>query len=126
MADTKRIQNNSGVDTCNVRIVHLDKVSNAKAKEIPEEDLERMASTYKMLGDPTRLKMLLALSENEMCVCDLAAFTGLTESAISHQLRRLKDLSLVKKRREGQILYYSLVDIHVTDLLKIGLEHMHD
>jgi DNA-binding transcriptional ArsR family regulator len=70
--------------------------------------------------------LLLALSENEMCVCDLAAFTGLSESAISHQLSRLKDLSLVKKRREGQILYYSLVDSHVTDLLKIGLEHMND
>ena len=126
MAETKRIQNNSVMDTCGVRIVHLDKVSHAKAREIPIADLERMASTYKMLGDPTRLKLLLALSENEMCVCDLAAFTGLTESAISHQLRHLKDLSLVKKRREGQILYYSLVDSHVADLLKIGLEHMHD
>ncbi len=126
MADTKRIQNNSVMDACNVRVVHLDKVSNAKAKEIPGADLERMASTYKMLGDPTRLKLLLALSENEMCVCDLAAFTGLTESAMSHQLRRLKDLSIVKRRREGQILYYSLVDSHVSDLLKIGLEHVHD
>ncbi|MFO7559127.1 MAG: metalloregulator ArsR/SmtB family transcription factor [Desulfobacterales bacterium] len=126
MTDTKRVRSTTVMEACGVRIVHLDKVSHAKATEIPEPDLERMASTYKMLGDPTRLRLLLALSENEMCVCDLAAFTGLTESAISHQLRRLKDLSLVKKRRDGQILYYSLVDTHVTDLLKIGLAHLYD
>ena len=126
MTEPKRVRNNNVIDACGVRIVHLDKVSHAKETAIPEADLERMASTYKMLGDPTRLRLLLALSENEMCVCDLAAFTGLTESAISHQLRRLKDLSLVKKRRDGQILYYSLVDTHVTDLLKIGLAHLYD
>ncbi len=126
MTEPKRVRSATVMDACGVRIVHLDKVSHAKATEIPGSDLERMASTYKMLGDPTRLRLLLALSENEMCVCDLAAFTGLTESAISHQLRRLKDLSLVKKRRDGQILYYSLVDTHVTDLLKIGLAHLYD
>ncbi|HDM09620.1 MAG TPA: transcriptional regulator, partial [Desulfobacteraceae bacterium] len=62
----------------------------------------------------------------EMCVCDLAAFLGLTESAVSHHLRRLKDLALVKSRRDGQILYYSLDDEHVSELLKIGLEHIRE
>jgi DNA-binding transcriptional ArsR family regulator len=62
----------------------------------------------------------------EMCVCDLAAFTGLTDSAVSHQLRRLKDLALVKSRREGQIIYYSLDDEHVKRLLVIGLEHINE
>jgi DNA-binding transcriptional ArsR family regulator len=78
------------------------------------------------MGDPTRLKIVLALSGGEMCVCDLAAFIGLSESAISHQLRRLKDLALIKNRREGQVLYYSLDDEHVADLLDIGLEHIRE
>ena len=78
---------------------------------------------YKILGDPTRLKIFLALRNQEMCVCDLAAFTGLTESAVSHQLRHMRNLALVKKRRQGQILYYSLNDRHVTELLDISLEH---
>ena len=73
--------------------------------------------------DPTRLKILMALRNREMCVCDLAAFAGLSESGVSHQLSRLWDLSLVKKRREGKILYYSLDDKHVSDLVEIGLAH---
>jgi len=68
----------------------------------------------------------MALAGGEMCVCDLAAFLGLTESAVSHHLRRLKDLALVKSRRDGQILYYSLDDEHVSELLKIGLEHIRE
>jgi DNA-binding transcriptional ArsR family regulator len=68
----------------------------------------------------------MALRNVEMCVCDLAAFTGLTDSAVSHQLRRLKDLALVKSRREGQIIYYSLDDEHVKRLLVIGLEHINE
>ncbi len=68
----------------------------------------------------------MALRNIEMCVCDLAAFTGLTDSAVSHQLRRLKDLALVKSRREGQIIYYALDDKHVKRLLTIGLEHINE
>lgn len=109
---------------CDVRIVHLDKVTLARSEAIPEKELDRMVRMYKMLGDATRLKILMALKEREMCVCDLAAFTGLTESAVSHQLRRLRDLFLVKNRREGQVLYYSLDDSHVVDLLEIGLAHV--
>jgi DNA-binding transcriptional ArsR family regulator len=66
----------------------------------------------------------MALKNVEMCVCDLAAFLELTESAVSHQLRRLRDLALVKSRREGQVIYYSLDDAHVAELLNIGLEHV--
>ena len=68
----------------------------------------------------------MALRISEMCVCDLAAFTGLSESAVSHQLRRLKDLSLVKSRRDGQIIYYALDDEHVSALLDVGLEHVRE
>lgn len=113
----------SGDEFCDVRIVHLDNVTRARSESIPDRELDRMVQTYKVLGDSTRLKILMALKEREMCVCDLAAFTGLSESAVSHQLRRLRDIYLVKNRRDGQILYYSLDDSHVTELLEIGLAH---
>ena len=113
-------------DGCRVRVVHFDRVNRAKAEAIPDQELDRLALTYKILGDPTRLKIVMALLVGEMCVCDLAAFIGLSESAVSHQLRRLKDLALIKQRRDGQILYCSLDDSHVADLLRIGLEHLHD
>ena len=111
---------------CGIRVVHLERVEKAKNSSLSERELERLALTYRVMGDPTRLKIVLALSGGEMCVCDLAAFIGLSESAISHQLRRLKDLALIKNRREGQVLYYSLDDEHVADLLDIGLEHIRE
>jgi len=109
---------------CDVRTVHLDRVIRAKKDMVSKRYLERLALIFKILGDPTRLKVVMALMGGEMCVCDLAAFTGVSESAVSHQLRRLKDLSLVKNRREAQTLYYSLDDAHVSDLVRIGLEHL--
>ncbi len=113
-------------DGCQVKVVHLGRVERAWKESISEKDLERLSLTYKVLGNNTRLKMVMALEGGEMCVCDLAAFTGLTDSAVSHQLRRLKDLDLVKQRRDGQILYYSLNDDHVAELLKIGLDHVRE
>ena len=68
----------------------------------------------------------MALREDEMCVCDLAALLNLSESAVSHQIRRLKDLALVKSRREGQVLYYSLDDHHVDELIQVGLDHLRE
>ncbi len=111
-------------ETCDVRVVHMERVAQAKADAIAEDDLRRLALTYKIMGDPTRLKIILALRGGEMCVCDIAAYIGLSESAVSHQLRRLKDLSLVRSRRDGQILYYSLDDAHVMDLVTVGLSHV--
>lgn len=113
-------------ETCDVRVVHLDRVARAKAEAITPADLERLALTYKIMGDPTRLKIILALRSGEMCVCDIAAFIGLSESAVSHQLRRLRELSLVSSRRDGQILYYSLDDAHVLDLVRVGLDHIEE
>jgi DNA-binding transcriptional ArsR family regulator len=104
----------------------MDRVEKARRQAIPAQMLDRLSLTYKVLGDPNRLKIVMALKEGEMCVCDLAAFSGLTDSAVSHQLRRLKDLALVKSRREGQIIYYSLDDAHVSELLTIGLEHVRE
>jgi len=117
-------QNRTNKDLCNVRMIHFERIAYAKQQAIPVKELDHIVNMYKMLGDPTRLKMLMALRDNEMCVCDLAAFTGLTESAVSHQLRRLRDTALVKKRREGQVLYYSLDDKHVDELLEIALAHV--
>ncbi|MGD2011974.1 MAG: metalloregulator ArsR/SmtB family transcription factor [Desulfobacterales bacterium] len=109
---------------CAVRVIHLDRVDRARNEAVDETGLNRLAQTFKALGDPTRLKILTALRRQEMCVCDLAAFTCLSESAVSHQLRRLKDMALVKPRREGQIVYYRLDDDHVAGLLDIALSHV--
>ena len=113
-------------DGCKVRVVHLDRVARARRESISQKETDRLARTYKALGDPTRLKILMALIGGEMCVCDLSAFLGLSESAVSHQLRHLKDLALVKNRRDGQILYYALDDDHVSVLLNVGLEHVRE
>ena len=113
-------------DDCQVRVIHLDRVERALRETVSGKELDRLSSIYKVLGDPSRLKIVMALRKVEMCVCDLAAFLGLTESAISHQLRRFKDLALVKSRREGQVIYYSLDDEHVAGLIEIGLEHIHE
>jgi len=110
-------------DRCHVRCIHVDRVERARKTAALPEEIERMAGIFGAISDPTRLKMLLALQNEPMCVCDLAAFLEISESAASHQLRRLKDRSLVKARREGQVLYYSLDDDHVRHLLETGLAH---
>ena len=109
---------------CQIRMVHLDRVAKARKEAIPDKDLDWLALIYKLLGEPSRLKIAMALRGGEMCVCDLAAFLGISESAVSHQIRRLKDLALVKSRREGQILYYSLEDHKLDELIRIGLGYV--
>lgn len=113
-------------DGCQVRMVHLDRVAKARKEAIPDRKLDRLALIYKLLGEPSRLKIAMALRGGEMCVCDLAALLGISESAVSHQIRRLKDLALVKSRRDGQILYYSLDDHQVDELIRVGLNHVGD
>ena len=113
-------------DGCQIKVVHLDRVEQARREAIADQELDRLSLTYKVLGGPNRLKIVMALRKVEMCVCDLAAFTSLSESAVSHQLRRLKDLALVKSRRDGQIIYYTLDDEHVSALLEVGLEHIRE
>jgi len=114
------------VNGCEVKAIHLDRIRRARREALPGEELERLALTYKMLGDPTRLKMIMALAGGEMCVCDLAAYIGLTDSAVSHHLRRLKDLALVTQRRDGQVLYNALKDEHVAEILNISLAHVRE
>ncbi len=111
---------------CQVRTVHLDRVAKARRAALERRELQRLAAIYKALGDPGRLGILMALAAGEMCVCDLAATLGASESAVSHQLRRLRDLALVKNRREGAVLYYSLDDQHVNQLIEVGLSHLRE
>ena len=108
------------------RVVDGARVASAKAAAIDDTDIDKMSRIFKALGDPTRLGILMTLRGGEMCVCDLAAALALTESAVSHQLRKLRDLSLVRNRRSGPVLYYSLDDDHVVKLLNIGLEHIRE
>ena len=117
---------NCNEDCCRVRVIHADQIEQARNSEIPDELLDRLAMIYRMLGDPTRLKILMALKHVELCVCDIAAFLGISESAVSHQLRRLRETAIVKHRREGQVLYYMLNDIHVETLLEVGIDHVHE
>ncbi len=109
-----------------IRVVHPERIEQARRESVANNELERLSMTFRILGDPNRLKIVLALRDAEMCVCDLAAFTGSSESAVSHQLRRLKDLNLVKKRRAGQVIYYSLDDTCVKELLTVGIEHVRE
>ena len=84
----------------------------------------RLAQIFGALSDPTRLRLVSALSEGELCVCDLAAVLGMTQSAVSHQLRLLRNLNLVRFRKEGRVVYYTLDDEHVRQLFERGLEHI--
>ena len=91
-----------------------------------EESIARLAETFRALGDPTRAKILHALGQTDLCVCDLASLVGSSESAVSHQLRLLRGLRLVKYRRAGRHIYYSLADDHVSTLIAQGLEHVEE
>jgi len=113
-------------DKCECRIIHNDKVAEARQLALDNDLTEDLGQIFKALGDSSRLKILWALENNEMCVCDLAALLGISESAVSHQLRLLRTLRLVKNRREGTILYYRLADEHISQLVKIALEHIRE
>jgi len=94
-------------------------------KTIPQqEDIGQMVDIFKALGDPSRLKIVLALLNQEHCVCDIAVICGQTDSAISHQLRILRTMKIVKNRREGKIIYYSIDDNHVISLIHMSLDHV--
>jgi DNA-binding transcriptional ArsR family regulator len=113
-------------DKCDCRIIHEEKVNEARQRALDDLVTENLCQTFRALGDMSRLKVLWALEYQEMCVCDLAALLGITESAVSHQLRLLRTLRLVKNRREGTILYYRLADDHVSQLVRIALEHIQE
>ena len=113
-------------ETCLTRIIHTERIEKAHQKSLSVPVHEKLANLFKAMGDPTRLRILFALVSEEMCVCDLAAFLGISESAVSHQLRLLRQLYLVANRRDGPILYYHLNDHHIEQLITIGLDHIRE
>lgn len=111
---------------CDCEVIHADIVENVK-KNMPEEAvLYDLSDFFKVLGDSTRIKIMWALDEQELCVCDLAALLNMTKSAISHQLSSLKQANLVKFRKEGKVVFYSLADDHVKEIYEKGLEHINE
>jgi DNA-binding transcriptional ArsR family regulator len=117
----KKIQS---IERCDCDVIHEEIVNKVREKMPQEETLYDLAELFKVFGDSTRIKILWALDESEMCVCDIAFLLNMTQSAISHQLRVLKQAGLVKSRREGKIVFYSLEDEHVKQIFDQGLIHI--
>jgi DNA-binding transcriptional ArsR family regulator len=113
-------------ETCDAD--HLDQSSSAARRQrlLPPRTVEGLADTFRVLGDPTRLRILDALAHGELCVCDIASLINISESAVSHQLRLLRGMRLVRPRRAGRLVYYSLDDHHIIELLRQGLTHVEE
>ena len=108
---------------CDCEVIHEEIVEQVR-KEMPDpKDFYQLAALYKMFADHTRVRILWALSRNEMCVCDLAVLLNMTKSAISHQLKSLRLANLVKYQKQGKVVYYSLADDHVKAILQMGFDH---
>ena len=124
----KRVMNveNNNIEVCDCNVIHEDIVNQVRDKMPQEESLYDLAELFKVFGDSTRIRILWALHEAEMCVCDIAVLLNMTQSAISHQLRVLKQANLVKNRKEGKVVYYSLVDDHVREIFDQGLIHINE
>ncbi|CAE10211.1 ArsR/SmtB family transcription factor [Wolinella succinogenes] len=113
-----------GEDRCDCNTVHFGIVAEVRRKMPLEEQLYDLAELFKVFGDTTRVKILSALFESELCVCDIADLLGMTQSAISHQLRVLRQARLVKPRKEGKVVFYSLDDEHIKNIFDQGMEHI--
>lgn len=111
-------------DKCDIVCVNHQAVEKVKQGMVDNSFLQRMADIFKVLGDPNRVKIVHFLSQEELCVCDIAQLLGMSVSAVSHQLRVLRDRRLVKFRREGKIVYYSLDDYHIVNVFNECLEHV--
>ncbi|PSM51483.1 transcriptional regulator, ArsR family [Campylobacter blaseri] len=113
-------------EICDVTMVHKDIIENVSSKMIDEDSLSALSDFFKTLGDPTRMRILWALSEAEMCVCDIAYLLNMSQSAISHQLRVLKQNRFVKNKKVGKVVYYSLLDRHIKDISKQAFAHINE
>jgi ArsR family transcriptional regulator len=114
------------IDVCEFLHVHEDVLAEVK-EHLPKEDkLYDLADFFKIFADSTRIKILYVLLMHEMCVCDLAGILGVSQSAMSHQLRTLKQMNLVRARRDGKTVFYSLADNHIKDILSQGMEHIEE
>ena len=123
---TKGFEQGRRLERCDCDVIHEGIVAAVKERMPEDETLYDLAELFKIFGDSTRIKILWALEEAEMCVCDIANLLNLTQSAVSHQLRILKQSNLVKNRREGKIVYYSLSDEHVRQIFEQGISHINE
>ncbi len=114
------------IENCSCQVIHEEIVNKVRLLMPEEEKLYDLAELFKVFGDTTRIKILCALFESEMCVCDISALLNMNQSAISHQLRVLKQARLVKYRKQGKVVYYSLDDDHVKQLFEVGLMHVNE
>lgn len=114
------------IAVCDCDVIHAEVVEEVMKNMPADEELYDLSDFFKVFGDSTRIKMLWALDKAEMCVCDLAVLLNMTKSAISHQLKTLRQEKLVKYRKEGKNVFYSLQDEHVKDIIEIGLEHIEE
>lgn len=113
-------------ELCECTVIHKDIVNRVKANMLSDELIFDVAELFKIFGDSTRMKILCALKMSELCVCDIACITNSTQSAISHQLRILKQSKLIRSRKDGKVVYYSLADDHVEKIFEIGCEHIEE
>ena len=114
------------LDTCDVPCLHPELVRAARATLLSNGEAQDLAAIFSVLADPTRVRLVQALAERELCVCDLANVLGMRQSTVSHQLRLLRALRIVRFRKEGRVAYYALDDAHVAGLLVQGLEHVRE
>ena len=117
-------ENEKTVDYCESDVVHESVVERVKAVLPDEDTLADVAELFKVFGDSTRTRILSALFEAELCVCDIASLLGMTKSAVSHQLRILRQTKVVKNSKQGKEVYYSLDDDHISRIYKMALEHL--
>lgn len=113
-------------DVCDITVVHVDKVRALMDRLLPGHLVQGVAELFKVMGDPTRARIVHALTNEELCVCDLAAVLGMSVSAVSHHLRILRNLHLVKFRKAGRMVYYTLDDEHVIRIFTQGVEHVRE
>jgi len=113
-------------DVCDLIQIDLARVRKIRAALVAPDAVQGLADTFSALGDPTRVRILDALSHGELCVCDLAAVLKLSQSAVSHQLRLLRGLRLVRPRRDGRVVFYSLDDQHIISLFRQTLQHVEE
>ncbi len=117
---------NTATDLCRETIINHKKVASARQSLPDQPEIHNLSETFKVLGDPTRLKIVLALAREELCVCDIATVINLSVSAISHQLRLLRGMKLVKFRKEGKMVYYSLDDEHIESIIRLAQVHVRE
>jgi ArsR family transcriptional regulator len=113
-------------EPCDCEVIHEDVVNRVRDAMPDSKSFYDLANLYKMFADNTRVKIMWALSSEDMCVCDLAVLLGMTKSAISHQLKSLRLANLVKYKKQGKNVYYSLADSHVQDIFEKGFEHVRE